>query len=94
MRTVIAAFPSSTVRVVGLTRHLRLRWGGLQVKVEGARVRVAAEGGVTAGLGGRVEIGPGAAVHLIVEGAEGDQHPIGAVAGGVTHIAHGLVSGF
>lgn len=91
MRTAIAPFPSSTVRVVGLTRHLRLGWGGLQVQVEGARVRVAAERRVAARLWGGVEIGTGVAMHLVVEGAEGDQHTIRAVAGGVTHIAHGLV---
>lgn len=76
MRTTIATFPSSTVRVVGLTRHLRLSGGGLQVQVEGARVRVAAEGRVAARLWGRVEIGMGVAMHLVVEGAEGDQHTV------------------
>lgn len=92
MRTTIASFPSSTLRVVGLTRHLRLSWGGLQVQVEAARVRVAAEGRVAAGLWGRVEIGSGVAVHLVVQRAEGDQHAVGTVAGRVAHIAHGLVS--
>ena len=53
---------------------------------------MAAEGRVAAGLWRRIEIGTGGAVHLVVEGAEGDQHANGAVAGGVTHIAHGLVS--
>lgn len=76
MRTTIATFPSSAVRVVGLTRHLRLSWGGLQVQVEGARVRVAVEGRVAAGLRGRVEVGTGVAVHFVVEGAEGDQHAV------------------
>lgn len=38
MRATIAPFPSSTFRVMGLIRHLRLSWGGLQIQVEGARV--------------------------------------------------------
>lgn len=72
MRASTALFPVSVLRVVGLTRHSRLSRGGLQVQVEGSRVCVAAEGRVAAGLRDRVEVGTGAAVHLIVEGAERD----------------------